>query len=351
MRVEAFLNMYDFVVVTHIPAFYKVNLYNELSKKLNILVIFLAENTRESRSQDFITLDKVNFQYNVLSKGNFQSRNTLSNIIKLISILLNVKYNNILVNGWDLIEFWFLIMFNAKNKNCLALESTIVESKCKGISGIVKKIFLYRISLTFASGIRHVQLLECLRYCGEIRISRGVGIINLPKFSPVKKVYKKKFVYVGRISKVKNLNMLITLFNELDDFSLTIVGDGEELPSLKEFANSNITFLSSVENNSLKNILLAHNIFILPSLSETWGLVVEEALYFGLPVIISENCGSVELIEVNKNGYIFNPKDICSLKDCILRIDQPTYEKLTEYIEYFFHNGKFIEDKVTPYVN
>lgn len=350
MKEDGFLGMYDFVVVTHIPAFYKVNLYNELSKKISIFVIFLAENTRENRSEDFITLGKANFNYVVLSKENFQSRSIISNIFKLTSLLIKLKYDKILVSGWDLLEFWVVVIFNSLSKTCLALESTIIESRYDGISGILKRIFLQRISLVFASGSRHVQLLECLNFSGEIRITNGVGIINLPEFTQTKKAYEKKFIYVGRISKVKNLNLLVTLFNELEDYSLAIVGEGDELFSLKKFANSNITFLPSVVNNSLKHLFLDYNIFILPSLSETWGLVVEEALYFGLPVIISENCGSVELIEESKNGYIFNPNNINSLKECLKRIDQPTYDRLTEYIGSSFKRSIFIENKVGPYV-
>lgn len=45
--------MYDYLIVTHIPAFYKINLYNELSKKLKIFVVFIASNTDEKRADDF----------------------------------------------------------------------------------------------------------------------------------------------------------------------------------------------------------------------------------------------------------------------------------------------------------
>ena len=55
--------MYNYIIVTHIPNFYKVNLYNELSKNLKILVLFTARSTSEKRSDDFITLDKSEFEY------------------------------------------------------------------------------------------------------------------------------------------------------------------------------------------------------------------------------------------------------------------------------------------------
>ncbi|WP_235264332.1 hypothetical protein [Francisella philomiragia] len=133
--------MYDYVIITHIPAFYKVNLYNQLAKKLNIFVVFLASNTNEKRANDFVGLDNVSFEYQVLFSGNLQQRNSSANIKRLRSILKSIQYKRILVSGWDLREFWYVIFANRKNKNCLALESTINESKATGIQALIKKYF------------------------------------------------------------------------------------------------------------------------------------------------------------------------------------------------------------------
>ena len=89
--------MYDYVIVTHIPVFYKVNLYNELAKELKILVIFIASDTNEVRADDFITLDNVNFEYRVLHKGDIQNRDILSNIQLIKAILKQCQYKKILV--------------------------------------------------------------------------------------------------------------------------------------------------------------------------------------------------------------------------------------------------------------
>mgnify|MGYP007000140648 len=70
--------MYDLIIVTHIPAFYKVNLYNELAKKLNILVIFIAKSTNEVRANDFLILEKSKFKYKVLYDGDIEDRNITS---------------------------------------------------------------------------------------------------------------------------------------------------------------------------------------------------------------------------------------------------------------------------------
>ena len=329
--------MYDYVIVTHIPAFYKVNLYNELAKQLKILVVFIASNTSEKRADDFITLKKANFEYKVLFDGNFQDRDVLRNISKLKQILEEINYKKLLVSGWDLKEFWYLVFTNIKSKNCLALESTINESRVDGIRGLIKKIFLSRISIVFASGKLHVELLDALKYKCIVKVTKGVGIINKPNFKPIKKEYQKRFLFVGRLSKVKNLEVIITIFNKLKDYKLTIVGTGEDEKYLKSIANKNIIFLGAIENKDLKNKFHENDIFVLPSISEPWGLVVEEALYFGLPVIVSEYCGSSELIQNDINGYIFNPNNI---RNIILSINDKNFKQLLDGVENFSINKK-----------
>lgn len=327
--------MYDYVIVTHIPAFYKVNLYNELAKQLNILVVFIASNTAEKRADDFVTLEDAKFKYEVLYDGNFQDRNAFQNIRKLKIILQNLSFTRLLVSGWDLREFWYLVMTNTKLKNCLALESTIMDSNTKGLKGIIKKLFLSRIATVFASGSLHVELLDALNYKGDVKTTKGVGIINKPIFIAIQREYQKRFLYVGRFSSVKNLKLLIEIFNKLPEYSLTLIGDGEQKKTLKSLAKSNITFKDPIENKKLQEEFLIHDLFILPSLSEPWGLVIEEAFYFGLPVIVSCQCGARELIEDSINGYVINPQEVENIRKTILKIDSQSYEKLLNGVSLF----------------
>lgn len=335
--------MYDYVIVTHIPAFYKVNLYNQLAKKLNIFVIFLAANTNEKRADDFVGLDNACFECKVLYSGNLQERSSSVNIRCLKNIFKSLKYKKVLVSGWDLREFWYLIFANRKSKNCLALESTINESKTTGPQGIIKKIFLSRISTVFASGTLHRQLLMGLGYSGDIKITKGVGIINKPSFNKEAKEYHKKILYVGRLSAIKNLERLVQVFNRLEDCSLTIIGVDEQKEYLQKISNKNIIFKPAIENKKLKEEFLSHDVFILPSLVEPWGLVVEEAFYFGLPVIISQNCGARDIVNNGINGYWIDPENVDELTSVIQKIDSNKYYELILGVEKFSVNAKDVQ--------
>ncbi len=335
--------MYDYIIVTHIPAFYKINLYNELSKKIKILVVFIASNTNEKRSDDFIHLDESEFEYKLLHTGNIQDRDIQSNVNKLRSILKNYRYKKIIIGGWSLFEFWYIAYTTSRTKNCLILESTINESSTNSLKGLMKKIFLKRVSKVFASGKLHKKLLDHLKYGGDVSITRGVGIINKPKYSLPKKTYSKKYLFVGRLSSEKNLEMLINVFNKMSDCRLTIVGTGPLEQALKNKAGQNILFEGQVDNQKLDKYFYNNDILILSSTSETWGLVVEEALYFGLPVIVSRNCGVCELIKEGVNGYIIDLKNTQGIENRILSINNEVYCKLVDGVKKLSVDQKDLE--------
>jgi len=323
--------MYDLVFVTHIPAFYKINLYNEIAKKKNIFVVFISENTAEVRTNDFVPLDNALFDFTVLNLDAFQSRNKIKSCYALMKYLNRLTYKRIVVSGWDLPEFWLVVAWANKSKISLALESTINESKVTGLAGFIKKIFLARVSLVFASGKLHNDLLSALNYAGEIRITNGVGIINKPQFVLSEKKYSKRFLFIGRLSEEKNIIQLVSLFNDLPNYQLTIIGTGPLREKLKKSALNNTKILGNIDNKKLPAYYLANDFLILPSAREPWGLVVEESLYFGTPVVVAEQCGSSELIINGQNGFIFDSTNFDSLKDLLIAINLERYDEIKSF--------------------
>jgi glycosyltransferase involved in cell wall biosynthesis len=321
--------MFDYIFITHLPAFYKINLYNALSKKLKICVIFIGKQSK-IRTSDFIS-NKMDFEYYFLSDKNFENRNIILTGIKLFSILKKLRFKKVVVGGWDLIEFWLAILINNKNKNSLALESSLNDSSYHGIKKMLKKFFLSKITTVFASGSNHKKLLDKLDYEENIFITKGVGLIDKTSFEKKNDSFQNNFLYVGRLSKEKNLPRLIEVFNELPQFNLNIVGSGNLENELKKIANKNIHFINHVDNKKINEIFLKNDVFILPSLSETWGLVIEEALYYGLPVIISNRVGcGPELIKDRENGIIFTSSSIDELKKSIMEMAQNYMKYHTE---------------------
>ena len=143
------------------------------------------------------------------------------------------------------------------------------------------------MSGAFPSGTPHKRLLDKLKLKGPQYITGSVGIFRKEGVEYHSPQSPLRFLYVGRLTAVKNLPVLIDCFNR-NGLPLTIVGGGEDEATLKAIAAPNIRFTGFIANEYLSEIYESHDVFILPSLSEPWGLVVEEALYRGLPCIVSD---------------------------------------------------------------
>jgi glycosyltransferase involved in cell wall biosynthesis len=232
----------------------------------------------------------------------------------------------VVVGGWDLPEYWIAVLASKKTRNAIALESTVTESAALGWKSSIKKMFLSRVATAFPSGLLHQRLLTALNFDGASIVTGGVGIIRhrhigqpvaSPRVGP-------SFVFVGRLIPEKNLGLLVEAFNELPNHKLTIVGSGPLEKDLRKAAKENIAFRAHVPNREIGSIYLDHDFLILPSLAEPWGLVVEEALLHGLPVIVSRNVGChPELVMEEETGLTFDPNSKDDLTYAIQRASAP----------------------------
>lgn len=324
--------MYDLLIITHLPSFYKINLYNELAKHLKIFVIFAGSKSK-IRTPDFIGT-QLNFTYTVLHNGDFESRPPLITIVKLSKLIITTKYKIMAVGGWDLLEFWIAILLSKKKSNAVIMESTANDRPLSYLKKLLKLFFVSRLSISFPSGKLHLQYLQSHKFTGVAFITKGVGIFNRNGGWKPPVINPTKFLYVGRLSSEKNLLLLLEAFSDLPDLTLSIVGSGPMELQLKSIAPLNVTFISHVPNNAVGQIYCNHDIFILPSLSEPWGLVVDEALHYGLPVIASKNVGShTELIEDGINGLLFDPLNLKDLKSKIELLSQNSkYQEMIQNI-------------------
>ena len=318
----------DILIITHLPAFYKVGLYNMIAKKKNIYVLFIGTGSI-IRLGDFTTA-KINFNFGYLNEGQFENRNILKSCINLLRIIRKYKFSGLIVNGWELPEFWIAIFFSQSRKG-VALESTVFESNTTGFKRILKKIFVSKLDFALPSGIPHQRLLSDLKFKNDSVITGGVGFTSekIPLIGQeVSKIYKA--LYVGRLSSEKNLTMLIDVVNNFENIELSIVGSGPQLDHLQLLAGPNVRFLGHIENNRLSEVFESHHFLILPSVSEPWGLVIEEALQSYLPVIVSDAVGcSEDLVIKLKTGLVFKSGFSEDLSQAIKDIMNPlTYARL-----------------------
>lgn len=305
------------LVVTNSQAFYKINLYEQLAQFCNVTLIDTGDK-RIQRNLDFsgsstdVRVIKASGSLFSFTYALYKSRK---------------KYDRVLIGGWENLRIVISYFIFPQAKMVSFIESSVNESRSNGLLYKLKRILLCRTSTALCSGELQRKLVEKIGYKGRVLISGGVGIINKPSFKVDIRKNCGHFVYIGRLAKSKNVEILIEAFKMRPSLSLLIVGDGELDLSLPE----NVELLGYMNNNKLIDVLSKSSCLILPSLNEPWGLVVEEALYHGLAVILSNRVGCLGSIGTIPDECVFNPR---SLKEIIMSIDYMSLESnLLSFIE------------------
>jgi len=120
-------------------------------------------------------------------------------------------------------------------------------------------------------------------------------------------------LYVGRISKEKDLDVLAQAYRKLRNEGLPIqlylVGDGPYLQALHE-AMPEAIFTGYLRGKELAAAYASADVFVFPSTTDTFGNVVIEAQASGVPVIVSDTGGPKELVEANVNGVVTKSHDV-----------------------------------------
>lgn len=131
-------------------------------------------------------------------------------------------------------------------------------------------------------------------------------------------------VYASKLMKRKNPIDLLKAFEivkkRLENVNLIFVGTGEEENNLKNYVDSNklndVYFLGFLNQSELPKAFAISDIFVLPSVNETWGLIINEAMCAGLPVIVSDVVGAVpDLLKEGINGYSFQAGNVEQLAE------------------------------------
>ena len=156
----------------------------------------------------------------------------------------------------------------------------------------------------------------------------------------MKKINKKnkkfKIIYVGRLVKEKSLDCLLNSLLKLKKTTLKkieikVYGNGDQESNLKNFVNINnfqniVKFNNSIKSTKVYKCFAEVSLFILPSSKEPWGLVVNESIYYGVPILCQSTVGAAkDLIVHNKNGYLMKTNSPIEIAKFIEKISSRVF--------------------------
>lgn len=232
-----------------------------------------------------------------------------------------------------------LLMFYARAKGVkvvISSESSSADHNRSGWKEAIKKVIVGRANAFFCFGKTSAEYLESLGVAKSAIKVRNAAVIDeqvihqrydevQKELSATAKSVSKKFVYVGRLAPEKNLDTLIRAFANAvkqtgADWQLLFVGGGPEKENLEKLvAGSGIAgkviFAGGFPWYQVPRWLAQSDVLVLPSKSEPWGLVVNEAMVCGMPVIVSDTCGCAgDLVCNGANGFAFDHKQQADLE-------------------------------------
>ncbi len=154
---------------------------------------------------------------------------------------------------------------------------------------------------------------------------------------PVRNNNKKIITHISNFRPVKRILDVIRVFHGIQkeiDSCLIMIGDGPDFQVAKEMVNAeclggSVDFIG--KSNEIDGVLQKTDLFLLPSESESFGLVALEAMSFGVPVITTSSGGIVDLVIDQESGYTCKVGDVndMSQKAISLLSDQTLYKKMS----------------------
>jgi 1,2-diacylglycerol 3-alpha-glucosyltransferase len=281
--------------------------------------------------------------------------------ISLKTVLSELRPDVIFLYGYANSGFRRLKMWAKENSIATVLisDSNAYDKKRNLIFEFLKSLFVSQFEGAFVGGTDSRKYLQRLRMPSE-RIVEGYDVVDnhiyvkgamqaRDNLSRVKKKWNLPndyFLFVGRLIEEKNLPRLLQAFNLYSNslagksipWSLVLCGSGPEQEKLRQMIDNfpgcckeRISIYGHIHPVELIDFYACASCLILPSVSETWGLVVNEAMACSLPVMVSTRVGcAADLVEHQINGWLFNPYKINELAQLMLFVSGTGLDKRAE---------------------
>jgi 1,2-diacylglycerol 3-alpha-glucosyltransferase len=341
------------VILTEIISPYRIPLFNALAKNgdVDLQVIFLAE-TDPTLRQWQVYKNEIQFSYQVLPswRQRFGRYNLLLNS-GVARALGTSAPNVILCGGYNYVASWQALRWARAHKVPFVLWS---ESNAKdlrrghAVVEFLKGSFLRKCSGFVVPGRAAQEYLCADKKIAENALFTAPNAIDNDLFAAGASVArqnadalrrelvlpKRYFLFTGRLVREKGVFELLAAYAKLTEsmrqqLGLVFVGDGASRQELEKQASAiapgTTRFAGFAQREKLAIYYALAEMLILPTYADTWGLVVNEAMACGLPVILSQAAGCApELVKENWNGLLVPPRNVSSLTFAMRSLaDQP----------------------------
>jgi len=334
------------VILTEIIAPYRIPVFNVLAQRtgLDLHVIFLAE-TDETLRQWRVYKDEIRFSYQVLPSWRWRAGKSSFLLNRgLWSALNKVKPEVLICGGYAYAASWEallwarrhgveFVLWSESNRHDARRRRAAVEwlktyflRHCDRFVVPGKASFEYLRSLGAAASsiVTAPNAVDNRWFAAQAKSVRSHAAAFREKLKLKLKLPLRFILFVGRLVREKGVFDLLAGYAKLEsgvrsEVGLVFAGDGvakeELMQQAKLISASAICFPGFAQREDLAGLYALAEALVLPTHSDPWGLVVNEAMACGLPIIASSVAGcSADLVEDGWNGYVVPPRDLEKLR-------------------------------------
>ena len=324
--------------VTNIPSPYRINFFNHLGLRCNLDVLYEAK-YQEGIKYDFEKTKPLHFTHFFVSRKKLKPKKISFSLVRYLKKNSN-QYDKIILSNYSNISVILAINYMIIKKIDYYLEVD---------GGIIKKDFWLKRKLKTHLISNAKAIFSPSNYTDQYLKAYGFkrSIFRYPfssitqndilSFNELEKnkilarktlkiKYKKVVITVAQLIHRKGIDVLLKsakiISSEIDHVGFYVIGDDYTNPYLElkdELDLSNVHFEGFKNKDQLRDYYLAADIFVLPTREDIWGLVINEAMAYGIPVITTKNCvAGIELIKQGYNGFLVDVEDYNGIAKAVI---------------------------------
>jgi glycosyltransferase involved in cell wall biosynthesis len=332
-------------LLTNIPAPYRVATWNRLARLTGgkAKVLFIAPT--ESRRNWTVPAERMNFDWQFLSRrpDPHQRSTQAASAAAMLLHLFRERPQTIICGGYDSVAAWicFLWCKLLGKRFVLWLESTARDSRKPGLLKRRFKRWIVSgadaIAAAGSATVEYVRGLGARRdriyiapFGGDVQFfSRQSRSFDAAREKRRLGLPPRLILYSGRLVRGKGIFVLLEAFRvvsaELGDAGMLVVGHGPDQEAMRRHARrlglQSIHFLGPQPYACMPRYYALADVLALPTFSDQWGFVVNEAFACGVPAVVSRVAGVCDdLIVEGETGFTVEPGNASQLAGRILRI-------------------------------
>jgi glycosyltransferase involved in cell wall biosynthesis len=340
--------MRNILLLTNIPAPYRIPTFNSLARLVGERFCVVFHTLAEARRCWDFPDGNIEFKWRVLSDSGSVTglRKELTAGIKMLTYVSSEQPSAIICGGYDSLASWaaFLWCKVCRRPFVLWVDSTARDQRPRGLSGRMRtQLKRLIVSLSDAVAPSGTACAEYMRRLGArperifmARLSGDPGAfageaapVDVRREKVPRRLPGRLILYSGRLVRAKGVFVLLEAFRQvcrvLSETGLLVVGHGPDEAEIRDFCRKESierVFLEGAQQyRRMPYYYALADVLALPTFSDTWGFVVNEAFACGVPAVVSRAAGACDdLIVDGETGFAVEPGNARDLADKLIRI-------------------------------